>query len=305
MFIIIGIDALEKKLVEKFNCHNLKKKYNGLTNIREYSQPRTLVLWSSFLAGKNLETKTMQMADKVVVISQGLKEDIIDRGVPPNKIEMVPNSVDLSNFKPIRKNKELSQQLGLENKTVLGYVGTIRKFEGLQLILRALAKLKNKDIVFLVVGYGEYESQLKQLANNLKIKDQVVFTGKIDPSQIKKYYSVIDICVYPRIKARVCDIVTPLKPLEAMAMEKFVLASDVGGLSEMVIPEVSGDLFRADDVDDLSQKILYYINYPKQKDKIQKSAKGWVRNHRNWKKNGLIYKKIYQNLIKNYSSNGT
>ncbi len=83
-----------------------------------------------------------------------------------------------------------------------------------------------------------------------------------------------------------------------MAMEKFVLASDVGGLSEMVIPKVSGDLFKADSIGDLIKKINYYQKNQKIRDKIRKKARIWVRNNKDWRVNAKKYKKIYSQLLR-------
>lgn len=248
---------------------------------------------------RDIETETMKKADKVIAISENLKKEIISRGIKKSKVAVVPNGVNIKDFSRIKKDVSLAKKLRIKDKTIIGYIGTIRKLEGLQVAIKAMKKIikDNPEIVLLIVGDGEYLSDLKQLVKKLNLQKHVIFTGEIAHSKITSYYSLIDICIYPRIDARVCHLVTPLKPLEAMAMGKFVLASDVGGLKEMVIPGVSGELFRADNELDFVEKILYYSRYPQKRERIAGCGREWVRKNRDWQKLAKLYKKIYQELI--------
>lgn len=203
-------------------------------------------------------TRAAMGADRVIAISEGLRKDFIARGIPSDKITVVPNGVDSTFFQPAPRDQDIVGKLGLHGKTVLGYISSIRKLEGLEHLIRAMPEILGAvpDCVCLIVGDGEDRPRLQSLTESLGLQGKVILTGRVPHAQILGYYSVIDIFVVPRSNQRVNNIVTPLKPLEAMSMEKALLVSDVGGLTELVNDGETGLVFEPENPSDLARKAI-------------------------------------------------
>ena len=222
---------------------------------------------------RKMETHVVKNANAVTTICQGLKNDLINRGFPKEKFTIIPNAVNIDQFELItEKDKALEKALNLENCQVLGFLGSFYGYEGIDLTVAAmpaiLAKMPNARL--LLVGGGPQEQNLKQQVSLLGLEDKVIFTGRVPHSEVGKYYSLVDLLVYPRKHMRLTDLVTPLKPLEAMAQGKLVLASDVGGHKELITDNENGFLFKADNVEHLSERIIELLG--KKIDSSQKHA---------------------------------
>ncbi|MFT6891733.1 MAG: PEP-CTERM/exosortase A-associated glycosyltransferase, partial [Halioglobus sp.] len=202
-----------------------------------------------------LETRVFKRADAVTTICEGLRRDIVDRGLLESKVTVIPNAVDIDHFQVNeRVNETLAGQLGLSNTTVLGFIGSFYAYEGIPLLLDALPKMiaGNSKIRLLLVGGGPQEALIKKKVVELGLQDVVVMTGRVPHADVQEYYNLVDIFVYPRLSMRLTDLVTPLKPLEAMAQGKLVVASDVGGHHELIRHGENGSLFKADCVESLA-----------------------------------------------------
>lgn len=248
---------------------------------------------------RSMETNIVKKAAKVTVICEGLKKDLIGRGIKENKIVVISNGVDTEKFQPIEdKDGEILDKYYLRGFKVLGFIGTFFEFEGLELLIQAAQEIlkKRHDVKVLIVGGGREEARLKKLAKQLNVADNIVFTGRVRHDDIKKYYSVVDAFVYPRISKRITELVTPLKPLEAMAMEKVVIASDVGGLKELVTDGENGILFKNGNVKELVKKCLYALDNEKEMEKMAKESRQYVIKHRNWLDICKRYKAIFEEL---------
>lgn len=252
-----------------------------------------------YLRRRKGEETTMALADKIVVLSNPLRLDLEQRGIPKEKIKCVGNAVDCTHFKPQRHSNRIEILYHLKGKFVIGYVGTLRKMEGLQLIIQALSQLKKEGfpVVFFVVGYGEYKATLVKQVEELGLEKEVVFAGTIPPKKIDQYYSVMDLVVFPRIRSRVTELVSPLKPLEAMAMGKPILASNVGGLTDYCLDQTNSLLFNPDSSEDCLLKLKEMIQNKDLRKKIGDSAHSWVKENRDWQKQALKYQHIYQELV--------
>lgn len=247
------------------------------------------------------ETGVVKRADKVIVICEGLKQDLLARGVSEDKIHVVKNGVDYDHFLPVKNKNDLREKLHLNNKEVVGFVGSFFNFEGLQDMIRSMPQIlaANGNVVLLLVGAGQVDDNLRELSKSLNIEDKVIFTGRVPHDSVNDYYSIIDILVYPRIKKRITDLVTPLKPLEAMAMGKAVLMSDVGGLRELVNVDGVAEFFRAEDLNDLAAKILKML---KDKNKLEGMGKKARRNaieYWGWNRRAAEDIQIYNSLLRN------
>ena len=248
---------------------------------------------------KALETHVVKNADHVTVICDGLKQDLISRGISSEKITLIPNAIHPQNFKFDQKTDEsLLEKLNLTEKTILGFIGSFYAYEGLDLVLNALAEIKNKipNIHLLLVGGGPQEDNLKQQVKNLNLENIVTFTGRVPHNEVQSYYNLVDILVYARHKMRLTDLVTPLKPLEAMAQGKMFIASDVGGHKELIEDGVNGTLFKAEDKGDLIAAIEKLINNKDGWQLIKDNGRKYVEDVRCWENSVANYKEIYERL---------
>ncbi|HEX4911829.1 MAG TPA: TIGR04063 family PEP-CTERM/XrtA system glycosyltransferase [Permianibacter sp.] len=243
-----------------------------------------------------LETKVFKQADAVTCICEGLRRDIVERGIPAEKITVIPNAVDIDKFQWIdQRDRELEAQLGLQGKTVLGFLGSFYAYEGLDLLLNAAAKLieRQPDLRVLLVGGGPQEAALKAQVQALGLHDRVIFTGRVPHAQVNRYYSLVDVLVYARHKMRLTDLVTPLKPLEAMAQGKLVLASDVGGHQELIRDGYNGFLFPAGDTSALADSIERVLAVRAQWPTLLQNGRHYVDTERNWANSVQRYRKVY------------
>jgi glycogen(starch) synthase len=246
------------------------------------------------------ETYAIKHADAVTTICSGLRDEIVSRGVPPSKVTLIPNAVDIENFKPdIPRDEELAEKLDLNGKTVLGFIGSFYAYEGLDLLIKALpaALKKTANIALLLVGGGPMENELKSLSGELDVADRVIFTGRVPQTEVSKYYGLVDLLVYPRHPTRLTDLVTPLKPLEAMAQKSLFLASDVGGHKELVRDNDTGFLFRAGDLDDLTNRIVEILSMESSWPRILDNGRRFVETERYWEKSVSGYQEVYDRLL--------
>ena len=232
-----------------------------------------------------LETYALKRVDAVTTICEGLREDIVARGIDPRKVTVVPNAVDVEKFVQGREPDEsLRRQLGLEDAIVLGFIGSFYAYEGLALLLQALPLMLAVEprVRVLFVGGGAEEANLKQIAARLALEDKVRFAGRVPHSEVQRYYDLIDVLVYPRLPMRLTELVTPLKPLEAMAQGRLLAASDVGGHRELIRDQETGVLFRAGDVDALASKVLELLVDRPRWAELRAGARLFVETERSW-----------------------
>ena len=249
---------------------------------------------------RQLENHVIQSADAVAVICEGLKTDLLARGVAADKITVSPNGVDMELFGQLPVvDEQLRTELGLGGKSVLGFIGSFYDYEGIDDLIAAMPLLlkDHPDTHLLLVGGGPMEKTLQAQVENSSAKSAITFTGRVPHDQVERYYGLMDIMVYPRKSMRLTDLVTPLKPLEAMAQERVVAASDVGGHRELVEDGVTGTLFAAEDPDKIAKKLGDLLQNQADWPQMIENAKKFVRADRNWSSNILRYKPVYQRLL--------
>ena len=246
-----------------------------------------------------LETHALKQADAVTTICEGLRRDIVARGIPADKITVIPNAVDIDKFAVGGvADQDLKTKLGLQGARLIGFIGSFYAYEGLDILLRAVPALaaERPDLRVLLVGGGPEDARLRQLAKDLNIVDKVVFTGRVPHEQVQMYYDLLDVLVYPRLSMRLTDLVTPLKPLEAMAQGRVLAASDVGGHQELIVDGKTGVLFKADDPQALAVKVGGLIDAQAEWPALRAAGRQFVESERNWKASVGRYKSIYGRL---------
>jgi PEP-CTERM/exosortase A-associated glycosyltransferase len=257
-----------------------------------------------YRASRFIETRLMKKTNALFTICSGLRHEIISRGIQPEKITIIPNGVDTHAFSPLPYDKGIADSYGLKNKTVFGFIGSFYHYEGLSLLIDSYKNVlkNNSKTKLLLVGDGPDRTALIENVKESGLSEQVIFTGKIPHDEIKRYYSVMDILVYPRRRMRLTELVTPLKPLEAMAVGKFVVGSDVGGIKELISHNHNGFLFRAEDTVDLSKILSALASGMKDLNGISTAAIETVRKNHDWKTAVGRYLPVYEKIIRSKRS---
>ncbi|MCK7583179.1 MAG: glycosyltransferase, exosortase A system-associated [Chromatiales bacterium] len=254
-----------------------------------------------YRATRALETWVMQRVDHLFTICEGLRRDILARGIPPDKVTVIPNAVDIEHFQLANPpDPELKRQLGLDaNARILGFIGSFYAYEGLDLLLDALPRLlqTHPDLRVLLVGGGPQEANLKTQAQRLGLADRVVFTGRVPHTEVNRYYDLIDLLVYARHSMRLTELVTPLKPLEAMAQGRLLVASDVGGHRELIRDGETGRLFTAGNVEALAQAVRDLLEHESDWLAMRQAGRRFVEQERNWTQSVAHYADPYLRLI--------
>lgn len=248
---------------------------------------------------RRLETYALRRAAHVFTICEGLRGDIVARGIPASKITVIPNAVDPESFRPSgERDPELQSRLGLAGATVVGFIGSFYAYEGLDLLLDALPALATArpNLRVMLVGGGPQEVELKARAQALGVADKVVFVGRVPHAQVQAYYDLVDVLAYPRHSMRLTELVTPLKPLEAMAQGRVLVASDVGGHRELIRHGVTGHLFRSGDASALTDTILQLLERRADWQQIRDAARRYVEQERNWRGAAARYAEPFRAL---------
>lgn len=244
-----------------------------------------------------LENRVVKKADRVAVICEGLRADLIARGFPADKIFVSPNGVDMELFgNPPPPDAALAAELCLTGKQVIGYIGSFYDYEGIDDLIAAMP-LMALDAHLLLVGGGPMEKALKIQAESSPAKDRIHFVGRVPHEEVERYYSLVDVLAYPRKAMRLTELVTPLKPLEAMAQGRLVAASSVGGHKELIEDGVTGTLFAPDDSAACAQALDDLLSVPQIWPDRRAAAKAFVAKERNWQKNIVRYDPVYHLLL--------
>lgn len=249
---------------------------------------------------RQLETHAVRAADAVAVICEGLRSDLVARGIDSAKITVSPNGVDLDQFgAPVPRDPALTAKLGLEGADVVGFIGSFYDYEGLGDLIAAMPRLvrARPRAKLLLVGGGPMEQALRDQALASPFTDHIVFVGRVPHDQVEHYYAQVDVLAYPRKAMRLTDLVTPLKPLEAMAQGRLVAASSVGGHRELIEDGVTGTLFAPDDPAAIAQALAGMFADRGFWDERRIVARDFVERERNWSSNILRYEPVYQLLL--------
>jgi PEP-CTERM/exosortase A-associated glycosyltransferase len=254
-----------------------------------------------YRATKLLETHALRRADAVTTICQGLREDMTTRGIPEDKITIIPNAVDRDAFAGAGvPDRALAERLGLSGRTVLAFFGSFYFYEGLHLLLRALPRLRQQqaDLALLLVGGGPEESNLRRIARGFGVGGDVIFAGRVAHEEMQRYYDLADLFVFPRVSMRLTELVTPLKPLEAMAQERIVAASNVGGHRELIRDRETGYLFPPNDPQRLAEGVLAALADRHAWPRIRARAIEFIDTERSWTHSVARYAEVYARVLR-------
>jgi glycosyltransferase involved in cell wall biosynthesis len=253
-----------------------------------------------FALERRLELTIASAADRVLTITQGVANELIGSGVDPHKIELLPNAVDTDLFQPIPKDAELSARFELAAFDLcVVYAGALVLYEGLDDLIRAIAVLRGKGlrVRFIVVGDGAFRPSLQELTTSLNLDDRITFVGQVPPASVPRYWSLADAVVLPRKPFKVCKVVSPLKPFEAMAMSKVVVLSDLPVMREIVQDDKTGLLCRFEDPIHIAKILERIIGAPELRTRLGEEARKWILKERTWTANSRRLQEIHQKLL--------
>ncbi len=247
-----------------------------------------------------IETRFFKKVDAIFTISEGMRKEMIARGISEKQITIIPNGVDTKQFSTIPRDEFLSQKKNIKGKKVLGFIGSFYHYEGIDLLIDAFAEIlkKNNNVVLLLVGDGPEYTKIREMTDKKGLNGRVIFTGQIPHQEIRRYYSVMDILVYPRKSMRLTELVTPLKPLEAMALGKVVAGSNVGGIRELINDGRNGVLFKPDSMESLAETLSELISNPELQESLSQEAVMYVNKERSWDKIIQRYLPVYERVIR-------
>lgn len=244
-----------------------------------------------------LENHVVARADAVVTICAGLRDDLVSRGVAPERIALSPNGVDLSLFgSPPPPDPALAAELGLGTGPVIGFIGSFYDYEGLDVLIDAMPLLLAREpgARLILVGGGPMDAALRARAAASPAAGAIHFTGRVPHAEVERWYALMDIMAYPRKASRLTELVTPLKPLEAMAQGKLVAASSVGGHRELIADGVTGTLFAPDDPAACAAALAAVAAARDRWESQRETARAHVRTHHDWAVNARRYLPVYQ-----------
>lgn len=270
----------------------------GLWEVTRGSRDSEWVDSDNYLLDAIYERDAARNADHVITITNGLKEEMIRRGVDPARVTVVPNSVDVERFSSSERDRSVRSKLGWDDKFVIGFVGSVTFYEGLDSLLLAIRMCIDEganNLRFLVVGDGAALQPLTQQANELGLSEICYFAGRVPHSDVEQYLAAIDVTPFPRLPLPVCEMVSPLKPLESMASKIPVIVSDVAALKEMV-PDGCGIVVDKNSTAELSLAISRVASDPELARSLAENAYEWVREERSWKRSAGIISDLYSNL---------
>lgn len=281
----------------------------GLWEITRSSREEEFLDTAAFAVQSLLEARVAQLADRVFTLTEPMREELVQRGVPAEKIQLLPNSCDPERFLPRPRDTALAERLGIPpGVPVIGYIGTFVDYEGLEDLALACALLKKRGVDFrlMLVGNenasgtdrGPITEQIARIAASEEIGDCLIMTGRVPHSEVEAYYSLIDIAPFPRKPWPVCEMVSPMKPLEALAMEKAVLVSSVRALTEMITDGKTGSVFEKGNVASLAEKLGALITDPALRAELGRAGRKWVSTERTWQRIGLTLEDTFAQMLR-------
>ncbi len=245
------------------------------------------------------ETEVALTADRVITLAPVMRDELVERGIDPDRLSLAPNAVDPAGFPPVHRDDDLAARLGFApDDVVVGYVSSFVAYEGIDTLIEAIALARDRGapVRGLLVGDGVVRPELERRARELGIEDQVVFTGRVPHAEVTSYYGLIDVFVVPRTNARVCQLVSPLKPFEAMALERALIVSATPVLRDIVDDGRLGRTFTPEDPGQLADRIVELAGDPEERRRLGALARAHVLSNNTWAANAQRYLGVYESV---------
>lgn len=233
---------------------------------------------------RRMEADVAGAADLTFTITSGVRHEMARRGCDTSRFRLAPNGVDIERFKPLPRDNALAYRLGLGTETVFGFIGSFVNYEGLAELCEAAAALKARGRRFklLLVGDGPYAQDVRDAIERNGIADVTIMTGRMPFESVPRFYSLVDVAVYPRLGMEVTEIVSPLKPFEAMAMGKPVIGSNVAAIADIIQHGETGWLFEKNDTGALIAALELVLADPLVPQRLGAAARAFVTANHDW-----------------------
>src|SRR5579863_4352831 len=251
--------------------------------------------WPWFQLARRLDRGVTLSADAVCTITEALRMHTIRLGATPERVFVVGNGVDTDAFAPRTAPAQLRAECAAGSDRVLGFVGSFFSFEGLPLLVEVCAQLRQRfpDLRLVLVGEGEDHPRLAAMIERMQLQRNVWLVGRVPHSQVPDFYAAIDVLVYPRYASDLTEMISPLKPLEPMAMGRCVIASDVGGLRELIQDGETGLLFKAGSPNGLAARLEAVLGGKMDTARLGAQARDYVEKRRQWREMSRCYDAAY------------
>jgi len=252
--------------------------------------------WPLLQIARAVDRRTTRRATAVCTITNALRDRVLKQGISPSRVFVVGNGVDIAAFSPRPAPAELRERCAAGGNFVIGFIGSFFSFEGLPLLINAFAGLHARypAVRLVLVGDGEDRAKVEQLVVERELVECVWLAGRVPHAKVVEFYAAMDVLVYPRYRTMLTEMISPLKPLEAMAMGRCVIGSDVGGIKELIRNQETGLLFQAGSASDLEAKLASVLNGTISASKTGAAARKDVEATRQWSQMAAGYDLAYQ-----------
>lgn len=207
---------------------------------------------------EKIELRLYKRSTRVVSVTESFKQNLIARGIDADKIDVIRNGADMNRFQPISKNEGLVKKIGLENKFVVGYVGTHGMAHKLDFILNSWPDSED-DLHLVLMGDGAEKAKLVELAKELNLKN-VTFIPSVPKDDVPAYLSLMDVSLVPLKKSDLFKTVIPSKIFENAAMQIPILLGVEGESADILRRYGAGMCFEPEDAEDFTQKLKLLKN---------------------------------------------
>ena len=230
-----------------------------------------------------IEARTLSGADGVFVVSQQLKTHFVGRGVPEEKISVVPNGADITRFRPEVADPAVRARFGAE-QVLAGFVGSFARFHGIAVLQAALPRVlaERPQLVFLLVGTGELVGELEAYCRSLGFADRVVFTGHVPRDRVPGLVATMDILLAP-YSAEEFFYLSPIKLFEYMAAGRAVLAARVGQIPEIITDGENGLLYDPSVPGSFEKELLRLVDAPALREALGTRARQTIEKQFTWR----------------------
>lgn len=250
-----------------------------------YEQEKTRGMEMKALAAET-ERRIFRGTDRVIVVSRQLQEFVISCGVPSSRIQILPNSVDPQRFAKARDDRRVRARHQLEDKCVIGFVGSLKPWHGTETLLQAFRALHATaaNAHLLIVGDGPGRAYLESYAQTHGLSGAVTFTGNVPYDDIPHYIAAMDITVAPYLPSENFYF-SPIKIFEYMAMGKPVVGGKIGQVEEVISNGETGMLFEPGNTAALQAVLAQLVSDSPLCRRLGENARAWVETERTWDNN--------------------
>lgn len=293
-------DLLNKYSIDILHCHDYRSNFIAfwMSKFRKVKLVTTLHGWSK-IGGKGafyeyMDSKIIKHFNQVIAISEGVKKDLLKKGIPQEKITVIHNGIDMDYFAERRVDVNYKKKFNInQNSQVIGTVGRFNEEKGQRYFIEAASEVIKvfPNAVFLIVGTGQDEKLLKEMVSSLGLQQHIIFAGFVHPEEIRNAYSIMDIFVLPSLTEALGLVL-----LEAMAMGIPAIATNVLGVPDIIEDRKTGYLVSRADASAISKAVISLLSDKAHAESMGKTGQDFVREEFSVRKFVNRIEEVYNNL---------